>query len=294
MARKSRRSGRRGNSTFGKALKWAGILGAPIVALGGGGFALLSFSSTETIDANFCFPRDDQPELAVMIDNSMQGQTEFQYRDYGTGMMRVIDTAQPNTRVMFFTTELGAQGSIAEPVFTICKPAQTAAERAAIGAPEKPKQFLDRQFKEARERYNRAVKDVIAATKDDDRRAKDSPILELIAAASKYPGFQGANRKAVLLTDGYQNSEAAEFCVKKNHMPAVKTHMQRPAYFRTKPKALTGVDFTLLMVEPSVLWPALQLPFCREGEVLRWWPNYLKAVGAASVDLTILRAGVGS
>lgn len=286
---KHRRSARNSGMGMGKV---AAIIALPVTVIGGGALGL-HYMDGEHIGDDFCFDRPDQTQVAILIDNSMEGLSAPQARDYETGLARSFDLAPANARISFFTTALDGQGSLARPIFTVCKPAATPAEREAIGAPSKPAPYLKRQAEEARTRYAEAVADVIAASRDAARRAKDSPILELVQAVSKYPGFQGRNRALTLVSDGIQNSETARFCAEKGEMPSYGRFKTRPAYRTIKPKPMTGVDVTLLLVEQFKL-PNNVYPYCSNNEMRTWWPEFFKGNGAASVDLNRLRLGAGS
>lgn len=290
--RRGFRKGRTSRGKRGTAFK-IGTVGAIAVAVTAAGLAANEMMDIERPDANFCFVRDDQAQVAVLIDNSVKGHTGQQLRDYETGLLAPYAQAPANARIEFFTTALDGQGSIARPVFSICKPPETPAEREAMGAPSKPAPYLKRQAEEARERYRAAIADVLAATQDQDRVALDSPILELVQAVSRHDGFQGRTRSLVLVTDGIQNSETAEFCVKKGHMPSFKRFAERPGYVFVKPRPLTGIDVTLLLVEYGKL-PSGPLRYCTNAELRTWWPDYFKGNGARSVELYRLRAGLGS
>ena len=270
-----------------------GTVGTIAAVIAAAGLAANEVMDIERADANFCFVRDDQTQVAVLIDNSVKGHTAQQLRDYETGLLASYAQAPANARIKFFTTALDGQGSIARPVLTICKPAETPAEREAMAAPSKPAPYLKRQAEEARDRYRAAIADVLAATQDQDRVALDSPILELVQAVSRYDGFQGRARSLVLVTDGIQNSETAEFCVKKGHMPRFERFAERPGYAFVKPRPLTGVDITLLLVEYGKL-PSGPLRYCTNAELRTWWPDYFKGNGAHSVELYRLRTGAGS
>ncbi|MBI1208199.1 MAG: hypothetical protein GC191_13050 [Azospirillum sp.] len=298
MARKSfnaRRPSRRNRSRVGSSnrLKWAAIAAVPVALLSGGIWAMQALTGVESADADFCFARKDQFQVAVLVDNSLGGLSAQQLRDYETGLMRPFERAPANARISFFTTERGESGSLARPIFTICKPAGTPQEQAALSAPAKPVPYLKRQVEEARTRYRQAVADIINAAQDSARRALDSPVLELVQAVSKYDGFQGARRSLTLVTDGLQNSETAQFCAAKGHMPPYPAFADSAAYQTIRPQPLTGVDVTLLLVEQTVL-PTTQLPYCTNAELRAWWPAFLEGNGAASVDLNRLRVGAGS
>lgn len=291
-ARRTSRRGKRG-FRFGKLLKWAGVAAVPATALGVGVFAMQALSNIEREDANFCLVREGQPKIALLIDYSIRDQSGAQVRDYQTGMMAPFDRAPANALIEVFTTALDAQSSLARPVFTICKPAVTAEERKALHAPDQTPQYLRRQADDARARYERAVDELVAAAQDDAHRAVDSPILEMVQAVSRYDGFQGGSRSLTILTDGLQMSELAQFCIKQGDMPSYAKFEKGKVYPVIKPKPLTGVDVTLLLVEQFPL-PNPQMPYCTSAEMRAWWPAFFEGNGAASVELHRIRLGAGT
>ncbi|MCB9931553.1 MAG: hypothetical protein H6844_19305 [Alphaproteobacteria bacterium] len=73
---------------------------------------------------------------------------------------------------MIFTTARDSTGSIAKPVFVICRPASTSFEQAAIGAPETTGPRLAHIAGEANAHFHEAVQRILAETQDADKTAR--------------------------------------------------------------------------------------------------------------------------
>lgn len=281
----SRSRNRSGNHT-GKKLALAAV---PLsLAIGGVALMLLT-GGKETMDAQFCYARADQFRHAVFIDSSMVGHTASQLRDYQTALERAYTHAPANSKLMLFTTSADSSGSLAKPVYELCKPAQSPAEQEVIGAPSKPSPYLRKQAEEAFAAYRQATKAILRDVQDSSKAAMSSPILEQLRSISQYDGFQGGSRHLTVITDGIQNSTLAEFCRVKGHMPSFDQFSQRPDYEITiKPHSYAQTDISLLMMEVGVL-PNAVLPYCSNNELKHWWHQYFTRNGASSVELTPLQ-----
>jgi hypothetical protein len=255
-----------------------------------GGMALSSYMNIEKPDDNYCYARPDQQKVAVFVDNSLRQQSEAQFRDYSTAFERAYNSAEPNALLTVFSTAADTNRSLATPVFTICKPASTPAEQAAINAPEKPAPYLARQSKEAKARYEAAVEEILLDAQDADKIANDSPILEQLRAISMTNIFAGDNRQLTVITDGFQNSEIAKFCEIEGNMPSFASFKERSDYNLTiKPRSFAGIDVKLLLVEIVKLPDPVHYPFCTLQEKRNWWVSYFEGNDADSVELTPIR-----
>ena len=148
--RRSARSGGRRGIT-GKLGKIIALATMPILVLIGGGWGLNEYVKIEQIDSSYCYVRPDQAQAAVFLDYSVNKDSSgAQRRDVMTALERTYSQLLPNGRVMIFTTARNTSGSIARPVFEICRPAASSAEQASIGAPSKPAPNLRRIAGDAR------------------------------------------------------------------------------------------------------------------------------------------------
>lgn len=269
--------------------KLAGIMLASTSLIGGGIYAAIAMQE-EKPDALGCYARDDQHQHAVLLDRSMTGLSEAQLRDTANGLEQVYEAAPANALISIFTTASDASGSIAKPVFEMCRPADTAAEIAALGLDEKPQAYLDRRKNEARKQLESAVGEIVTQMGNETNTASDSPILEQIRSVSRYPAFAKAqSRDLTVITDGIQNSHMAQFCVVQGQMPAFATFAQRPDYdLSIKPDSLDGGSVNLMLMEFNRL-PSPVLPYCTSHELRQWWVDYFEGNGADKVTLNNLR-----
>lgn len=283
--RRSRRH-RAGGNPF---LKIASLVAIPALVLGAAGYGLNEYGNIEQIGTDYCYQRQDQAQVAVFLDYSVNDNlSTAQRRDLETALQRAYAQLPANGRVMIFTTARDTAGSIARPVFEMCRPALTASEQEAIGAPSKPAPNLRRIAEEARHAFDAEIDRILSDTQDDATTAQESPILEQVQAISRYSGFQGPERSFVWLSDGLQNSEIARFGAVQGDMPRVETFIARSDYAVVRPESLAGVDVTLLLVE-TISLPQPGLEFVTHDEMRAWWPEYFRVNGAASVRLERLR-----
>ena len=298
MARNNRRTlrgGRRGRRGKGGG-NWGLILAAvaaPLLLLGGGGYGLSEYMKIEQPGEDLCYPRADQDISMIFLDASVGKVSKPQMRDYRTGYLTAWRRAKPNTKLLFVTTAADVQATLITPVFTLCKPASTPEEQAALGAPEETAQHLAWRAEQAEGRYLAAVDEVLAESQDKSKQAGDSPILEQLRQISKYDGFQAAHRSLTIITDGIENSSVARFCTVQGNMPPFAVFAKSGAYESVKPRAFDGTDVLVLLVEKYKL-PQSFAPYCTNAELRHWWLDYFAANDAASVDLTPLRHWAGS
>ncbi|MEO0995411.1 MAG: hypothetical protein AAFX62_16605 [Pseudomonadota bacterium] len=294
MARNHRSSRRRGGTSYGRLLGILMLVLMPALMLGAGGYGLHSYMQIERMDAGFCYARQTQAQTAIFLDYSVNKDLSgAQRRDLVTALERAYDASPPNGRLMVFTTARDSSSSIAKPVFKMCRPAKTATEQEAIGAPAKTGPNLSHIAEEARMRFRDQVAQILADTTDGAKAALESPILEQVQAISRYAGFRGQERSLVWLSDGIQNSEIAKFCAVKGDMPSADRFMRRPDYAVVAPESFEGTDVTLLLVESAAL-PQPGLAHCTHAEMRTWWPDWFRAHGAERVRLERLRRVNGS
>lgn len=275
-------------SSDSSAAKMAAAILVPAALFGTASYGVIAMMDGEERDANFCYARDDQHRAVVFVDNSLEGESGSQLRDYQIGLMRVWENAPANALIQIASTDRTKGGSFAEPAFTICKPAFSPAEQDTIGAPEQTAPMLARVHEEARVQYEEIVETVIADATDPAKQALDSPIFEQLQAISRYDGFTGDNRSLTVLTDGISNSEAGRFCTERGALLPFERFQTTRRYRDIEPRSFDGLEVTFLLVEFD-RFPAPGAAFCTNEELRDFWPDYFKANGAASVDLRRLR-----
>lgn len=294
MARRSSRQDRKRREARRRLWNTVTLIAVPVLLLGGGGVGLYEYMNIEQADATFCYDRAEQAKTAVFLDRSVdQNLSGAQFRDLNTALERAYDEAPVNGKIMIFTTARDSGGSLAKPVFSICRPAETAAEQTSIGAPSKTAPNLRHTTDEARAKFNAEVRRIMSEAAGGANSAQESPILSQVQAISRYRGFQGQNRTLFALTDGLESSETARFGQIAGEMPSFAKFAKQDRYGFVKPDSFAGADVTLLLVE-SITLPQPGLDHVTHDEVRRWWPEYFKANGADSVRLERLRRVNGS
>lgn len=296
--RNKRRGGSRGGRRGGQGsnapspFTIAAMIGVPTVVLIAGGALAWQQLSLEKLDAAFCLDRDDQAKHAIFLDQSLTTDLSAQqYRDYQQVFENTYEQAQANTNIMVFTTANDVEGSIAKPVFQICKPAGSVSENERLGAPSQNAAYLSIEAGEARSEFDTHVAQTLRDAQDPSKAAADSPILEQLQAISRYRDFDGLNRSLSVITDGVQNTAGtASFCLREGHMPPFAVFKTESLYRYVKPESLEGVNVNLFLVE-SVKFPHSHAPYCTNNEIRQFWPAYFTDNGAANVTLTRLRHG---
>ncbi|WP_155802627.1 hypothetical protein [Ponticaulis koreensis] len=283
-----KRSTRRRTGKTNRIMKLTILAALPLVTVSGLATGVSHMMSIPQMDDAFCYAQSEQAETAIFIDNSVTpGLSSPQFRDFQTAFMNAWEAAPPNTRFSVFSTGRSVAGSIARPAFEFCKPASTPAEQDAFGGPDKPAPMLSRIYDDATAHFEGTVHELISSSHDPDMQAVDSPILEQLQAISRYSGFQGPDRRLLVFTDGIQNTETARFCAVAGDMPSFETFEQQQRYTFVRPDSLDGSAVDILLIE-GLITPN-SLPYCSEAELRTWWPDYFRANGARTVQLTRLR-----
>lgn len=293
--RRSRgRRGTRGERGSGAALKIVAAAVMSVAALGGLSFAGYQYASKEHIDEYGCYAREDQHQSVIFIDNSLTHQSGSQLRDYMIGAMAAYRKVPANGRISIVTSARDIHANLTAPVFVMCKPAKTEREQKALGIPVDGQLVRRRNADEAQTAFKKAIKARIEETKNGDKLARNSPILEQLRAISRAPWFQGRARSLLAITDGIQATRVAEFCAKRGHMPSFDKFARKPGYQWVKPDSFGGTDVMVLMVEIGKL-PNSHQPYCSGfAEVRSWWRDYFVANGADHVSVEPLGMGVGN
>ncbi len=270
----------------------AGMVAVPLAALGGGGILAYRHLNTEQIDANYCYARDDQEQTALFVDYSLTHQTSAsQKRDLRNSLIEAYERMAANGQLSVFTTESGSTATINKPVFTLCKPAKTAREQEAIGAPASSQLKLARIYRDAQARFEGFVDAMMTQSQDRSHVAGNSPILEQLQGISRYD-FGSPLSRLSIYSDGLSNSPAGRFCQKEGELPRFEVFSQRPDYRFIAPENFNGASVDIRLVEFGTL-PRDGLNFCTNDELRQFWVEYFEANGAGAVRLTPLSYGAG-
>lgn len=292
MARSKNRRRKNNRGLLKTTALVTGMIAIPLVALGGGGILAYRYLNTEQIDANFCYPRNDQEQTALFVDYSLTHQTSTsQKRDLRNSLVEAYEGMQPNGQLSVFTTENGSTATINTPVFTLCKPAETSREQDAIGAPVSSGPKLARTYAEAHDRFETFVDQLMVQSQDQAHLAATSPILEQVQGISRYD-FSAPLSRLIMYSDGINNSRAGQFCQKQGELPRFEVFAQRPDYRFIAPDDLRGATVDIRLVEFGTL-PQDGLSFCTNDELRTFWIDLFEANGAGAVRLTPLSYGAG-
>lgn len=287
----SRRRGNKGGF-LKTALLGSAIALVPTGVLGIGGYFAYHEINKEQIDANYCFPREDQYVAAFFVDFSHTQETsDSQRRDLINALQERFKHLPPNGQLAVFTTARGGIATLNKPEFVLCKPATNNAELAEIEAPTSSKVRLLRQFDEAKEAFEARVDDLLARSVRSEEQAGYSPILEQMRGISRYD-FGAPLSHITIYTDGINNSPAAKFCAVKGHLPSFERFVERPDFRQIAPNDFGGAEVDILLVEAFKL-PSPGLDFCTHQELRDFWTSYFEGNGARSVRLTPLNYGSG-
>lgn len=283
----SKRNASRRKKQKANIVKIALSIAIPVATLTIGGFVMSSYMNQKSLNDNYCLEDSIDHTSAVFIDNSLQDLSSAHLRDYNTAFTQVYNRAKANTKILVFSTASHVTGSLAKPVYSICKPSITAEEQRNLGLPEKPAPYLEKRAKKVIAEYQQAVQSILSDVKE--KTVRISPILDQLRAISKYDGFQTTQRSLTVITDGIENSEIGRFCNVKGNMPDFKTFQKRRDYrISIQPRSFKNTDVSLLLVEHGIL-PYRGMEYCSNHELRSWWVNYFEQNNARTVDLTALR-----
>ncbi len=276
------------NSRF---VKIGALVALPVMVAGIGALVMGEALKEVRIGADYCYASSGpRPNTAFFVDVSFTADTSAaQDRDLTRALQEAYATLPANGRLSVFTTANANVGSLPVPVLSTCRPPANEQEQVSLGLGSKPAPYLAHQSEEARNAFARSVESLLARAKDRAQAAKDSPVLEQMQGISRFR-FDGNLKALTVYTDGLQNSDSFQFCQSQGHMPPFAVFAQKPAYRFLKPENLEGVAVHLLLVEFGAL-PAPGLQYCTSDEVRGFWPDYFKANGAKSVQLSRLRYG---
>ncbi len=290
---RSRRSRTKNRKTNSGTLRVAGTATLAATALGGLLYLGLEYSNAKHPDEFGCYEQPNQHQTAILVDYSLTGQSNTQFRDYANGALAQYDRTPANGRINIALSARGTHSNLIQPVFTICKPAQTEAEQLALGLPIEGKLQRKNKSEKARQQFIAKMAGIIQEAREQSKIAGNSPLLEFVRALSRAPWFQGTSRSLTYITDGIQHSRIGYFCAQKGHMPSFATFTKKAEYHRLKPNTFEGTNVTLLMVEIGEM-PNTVYPYCSGFEEVRvWWENYFLNNGADTVSIEALDYGVG-
>lgn len=265
----------------------------PVLALGGGGLIAYNYLQTEQIDTAFCYPRDDQYQVATFVDFSLtHNLSASQRRDLINTLVQSFEAMPANGRLSVFTTANSTVANVNRPVFSLCNPADNARDLDQIGAPSLSAPRIDRLNLEASQHFETMLEDLMASSVDRAQIASTSPILEQIRGISRYD-FGAPLNQLISYSDGLQNSRIAQFCSVQGDLPSFAKFMERPDYREIAPDPFDGTAVDLLFVESGIL-PAPGMEHCSNRELRDFWIAYFEANGASSVRLTPLAYGSAS
>jgi len=266
------------------------LIAIPAAVLGLGGYFASVQLSREQIDANYCYAREDQHQVAVFVDFSLTHQTtDSQRRDLLNTLSQVFTSMPPNGQLSVFTTEKGKTATVVSPQIVLCNPAETARDLASFDGPKTGAPKLARQHEEAVATFETALEDLMVNSTNEDRLASSSPILEQIQGISRYD-FGAPLSRLVVYTDGINNSAAGQFCAKQGHLPRFEIFAGRPEYQYVRPERFRGGDVDVLLVE-NIALPQPGLDHCTHAELRAFWREYFENNGAGTVRLTPLGLG---
>jgi hypothetical protein len=274
-----------------RMVKIGALIALPVIVASVGALVMGEALKEPRMGADFCTASNaPRPNAAFFVDVSFTGDTSAaQDRDLTRALNDAYSTLPANGRLSVFTTANAVVGSLPVPVLSVCRPPANEQEQEALGLGSKPAPYLAHQAAEARNAFASSVETLLAQAKDREQIAKDSPILEQVQGITRYR-FDGLLTALTVYTDGLQNSESFQFCQSQGHMPPFALFAQKPGYRFLRPEPFEGVAVNVLLIEFGTL-PTSLLPFCTSDEVRAFWPDYFKANGAASVQLSRLRYG---
>lgn len=246
--------------------------------------------STERIDADYCYARDDQYQLALYLDYSVIHQiTVSQTRDLENTLRASFENLPPNGKISIFSSSKDETSTVMQSGFTLCRPSATVEEQEDLGAPNKSAAMLRREFQEAEDAFLSYVVETLEHSKDETNKADSSPILEQIQGISR-ASFSSPLSKLIIFSDGVNNSENGRFCSVQGDLPPYRLFKEQPRFRYIRPDSFSGAEIDFLMVQDGRTSPS-DMAYCTWLELQNFWVDYFEDNGGRNVTLTPLGVG---
>lgn len=295
MANNSRRKLKRGNA--GKTISLlAGTSVFAIAVLGGGAWFAFQKIGEETLDTAFCYTRDDQYIASLWVDFSHTSEkyvSSSQDRDLLNIVRRQYEELPVNGKFFVFNTSSELASSVPTPAFTICRPAKTLAEQESIGAPSKLFTVLEKESQKARALFEENLQALMQDARDNEKRAKSSPIISQFRGITDYNYGAPLNR-FIAFTDSMENSATnGKFCAEEGALKSFKEYAERSDYPNLRLKEIPDAEVDFFMVQFGAL-PNNIYPYCEGYQGLYdFYTGLFKDAGAEDVRFTPLGFGAG-
>lgn len=278
-----------------RAMKMAGFVVIPILMVTLAYPYINAMTNMVKADMNTnCYSNmPDQNYTVSLIDYSTTNlfSDPAQMRALKTSFMEAYTLMSPNQRLDVFNTAKEASSGIAAPIYSVCKPATTAAQYAALkqhepNIPDLSQAELTYQAGKAQEAFTQKIDDLIAesqATKQSEDW--DAPLFQTFKSISRYYHARGDHIDHLMIySAGIVASQNAFWCKHRNDLPSWPNFKKRLLYQNVKPfKSFKGMTVTFLM--PNILVHYRQGKWCNGQEIQNFWRGYFVEAGARDVDM---------
>ncbi len=235
----------------------------------------------------------DQNYTASVIDYSTTNlfADPAQMNAMKTSYMEAYTLMSPNQRFDVFTTAKDTSIGIASPIYSVCKPASTAAEYAAMKQHEPNMSDLSQaqltyQAKKAKEEFAKKIDELIAQSQAKKRSEDwDAPLFQTFKSVSRYYHARGDRIEHLMIySAGIVASQNSFWCKNRNDLPSWPNFKKRLLYRNVKPfKSFEGMRVTFLM--PNILVHYRQGKWCNVQEIQDFWRGYFVEAKAQEVDM---------
>ncbi|MEM9670896.1 MAG: hypothetical protein AAF950_18490 [Pseudomonadota bacterium] len=277
-ARGSRRRNRREEKARKQLYQRSAVSAAAVMMAVGIGYVAMAQMTAVRPGEDGCLP-ELSAHTVMLVDTSVVTSDQAQKRAVLSSFEEVFAALLPGERWTVITTERGHYDAVGGNRFTLCKPDFESSSPT----------YVDKVTKELyAETVSEPITEIVESFTNEDKRSRQSPLLEILQSTSQRPDFSArlGSRRLVLVSDMIQNTQIAQFCTTQGHLPSYPKFKALPAFANIQPDSLQGVDVTLFMqVYPGAYGHPEGLPYCTENELREFWEAYFKDAGAASVTI---------
>ena len=263
------------------------------LCLGGLGYAAWQSFGKLSPDAFGCIDGAPQAQTLVLFDASEPRFNDEQARSLRRYFDQLYERLDFNEKLSVYTSEGDQVASVLKPRFHICGQASSPEQLDTVGAVSAQSGYLRKERQRLYDKHLAPELDILLSAEPDESRRQlyQSPMLELITDLSRSPNLMPGSR-LIIISDLIQNSDSAQFCRAKNHMPSFAVFQDRTIYqTRLKPQPLQGLQVELLMLQ-RLGYGQEGLRYCRDEEELRaFWRGYFKANGVSNPHFIRIRLG---
>lgn len=280
---------RRKNQDLPKIVILSAVL---VLCTGALGYTVFTTAGQPIADRYGCFDDLEQRHTVVLFDASEPRLNTEQHRSVRHYLDELYVNLGFNERLSFITTEGDQISSMPKARFHVCGAARNTEELENAGAQGASTGYLKKQKQRLYDTvYAPQIDAMLSPTPDETRKqVSQSPMLEMIKNISMMRDFAPGSR-LIVLSDLLQNSDTAQFCIKRGDMPSFGVLRTREYWQRLTPRSLEGIEVTVLLLQRYGYGQGV-FRYCKnEEELTTFWRDYFIGNGATNPVFIRIRDG---